>query len=213
MIAGYAARMVSSSLKGRAIAVALAGTPIALTVGIPAGTFVGSMAGWRVAFGLLGWLTVLLIFWILAKVPDFPGERTEQRHRIRDVFVLPGIRPVLAVTLAFILAHNILYTYISPLLALAGLATRTDSLMFVFGIAAFGGICAVGVLVDRWLRELVLLSTAMFALSSLMLALFPAALVAIYVAVSVWGLAFGGAATLFLTGLSNAAGEAQDVAQ
>ena len=35
----------------------------------------------------------------------------------------------------------------------------------------------------------------------------------IYVAVGVWGLAFGGAATLFQTALAKAAGEAADVAQ
>jgi len=213
MIAGYAARMVPSSLKGRAIAVALAGTPLALTLGIPAGTFVGGLAGWRIAFGLLTALTVVLIVWILARVPDFPGERAEKRHGIGAVFVLPGIRPVLALTLLYILTHNILYTYVSPLLALAGIAHRTDSVLLVFGIAAFVSIWGVGILVDRWLRELVLLSVALFALSGLVLALFPAAPVAIHLAVGVWGLAFGGAATLFLTGLSNAAGDAQDVAQ
>jgi predicted MFS family arabinose efflux permease len=213
LIAGYATRMVSSRLRGRAIAIALAGTPLALTVGIPAGTFVGNQVGWRVTFGLLSLLTLFLMGWILAKVPDFPGERAEQRHRLRDVFSLPGFRPVMAVTLLFILTHNVLYTYISPLLSLAHLSARTDTVLLVFGVTALGGIWVVGALVDRWLRELVLLSTAMFAVSGWILAVFPSSPVAIYVAVSVWGLAFGGAATLFQTGASNAAGRAQDIAQ
>jgi predicted MFS family arabinose efflux permease len=38
MIAGYAMRMVPEQFKGRAMTVALAGTPIALSLGGPAGT-------------------------------------------------------------------------------------------------------------------------------------------------------------------------------
>ena len=71
----------------------------------------------------------------------------------------------------------------------------------------------VGVLVDRWLGPLVMASTAMFLGACAVLAAWPAAQVAIYAAVCLWGLAFGGVATLFVTALSNAAGPAQDVAQ
>jgi len=59
----------------------------------------------------------------------------------------------------------------------------------------------------------VLLSTALFALSALLLTLWPTSAAVIYGAVAIWGLAFGGAATLFMTGLATATGPAQDVAQ
>lgn len=81
LVAGYAARMVSEQLKGRAIAIAMVGTPIALSLGIPAGTFLGAAFGWRVTFGLISALTVILVFWVIAKVPDFPGRRTEKGSR------------------------------------------------------------------------------------------------------------------------------------
>lgn len=213
MIAGYAARMVPERLKGRAIAVAMAGTPLALTVGIPAGTYIGGWAGWRMAFGLLSGLTVFLMLWIVAKLPEFPGERAGKRRSIAEVFVMPGVRPVLAVTLLYILTHNLLYTYISPLLALAEMAQRVDSVLLVFGITSLFSLWAVGVMIDSRLRQLVLLSISIFAAASLLLAVFPTSSVAVYLAVGLWGLAFGGAATLLLTGLSNAAGKAQDVAQ
>jgi predicted MFS family arabinose efflux permease len=47
LVAGYAARLVPDHLKGRAIAIAMAGTPIALSLGIPAGTLSG--CGFRLA--------------------------------------------------------------------------------------------------------------------------------------------------------------------
>lgn len=213
LVAGYAARMVPEHLKGRAIAIAMAGTPLALSLGIPAGTFLGAAFGWRVTFGLMSVLTVLLIFWVLAKVPDFPGQTRGKGFALRTVFTLPGIRPVLFVTLAYVLAHNILYTYIAPFLVPAGIAERIDMVLLVFGVAALLGIWIVGVLIDRWLRELVLVSTALFGLSALALGIAGTVPVAIYASVAIWGLAFGGAATLFQTASAKTAGEATDVAQ
>ncbi|CAO3438408.1 MFS transporter [Azospirillum endophyticum] len=213
LVAGYAARMVPEHLKGRAIAVAMAGTPLALSLGIPAGTFLGAAFGWRVTFGLMSVLTVMLIFWVFAKVPDFPGQARGKGFALRTVFTLPGIRPVLFVTLAYVLAHNILYTYIAPFLVPAGIAERIDVVLLVFGVAALLGIWIVGVLIDRWLRELVLVSTALFGLSALALGIACTAPAVVYASVALWGLAFGGAATLFQTASARVAGEATDVAQ
>jgi predicted MFS family arabinose efflux permease len=213
LVAGYAARMVPEHLKGRAIAVAMAGTPLALSLGIPAGTFLGAAFGWRVTFGLMSVLTVVLIFWVLAKVPNFPGQARGKGFALRKVFTLPGIRPVLFVTLTYVLAHNILYTYIAPFLVPAGIAARIDVVLLIFGVAALLGIWIVGVLIDRWLRELVLVSTALFGLSALALGIGGTAPAVVYASVAIWGLAFGGAATLFQTASAKTAGEATDVAQ
>lgn len=213
LVAGYAARLVPEHLKGRAIAIAMAGTPIALSLGIPAGTLLGVASGWRATFGLMSLLTVILVFWVIAKVPDFPGQASGKGFALRTVFTLPGIRPILFVTLVYVLAHNILYTYIAPFLVPAGIAERTDLVLLVFGIAALLGIWIVGVLIDRCLRELVLVSMMLFALAALTLGLAGTVPAAVYTSVAVWGLAFGGSATLFQTALAKAAGEATDVAQ
>lgn len=45
MTAGYARLMAPESLKGRAMAVAMIGTPLALAFGVPVGTFLGSLVG------------------------------------------------------------------------------------------------------------------------------------------------------------------------
>lgn len=44
ILAGYARRMVVDSLKGKALAIAMVGTPIALSIGVPLGSFLGSAA-------------------------------------------------------------------------------------------------------------------------------------------------------------------------
>ncbi|MFK9090947.1 MFS transporter [Bacillus salipaludis] len=207
MIAGYARRMVPDALRGRALAVAMVGTPIALTFGVPVGTLLGDLIGWRAVFGLMSLLTLVLIVWVLWKVPDYPGQPAEQRMTVGQVFVLPGIRPILMVVLTWMLAHNILYTYISPFLEPSGLAGNVDLILLVFGLTALISIWIVGLLVDRMLRLLVLISLLGFALVAAVLWVGAELESIVYSAVALWGLTFGGAATLLQTALADASGE------
>lgn len=213
LLAGYAARMVPTRQKGRAIAVAMVGTPLALSLGVPAGTFLGNLLGWRMCFGIMSGLALMLMLWVRIKLPDFAGQAAGRRVSLRHVFTMAGIRLVLFVVLAFVLAHNILYTYIAPFLAAVGMAERTDLVLLVFGVSSLLGIWIIGVLIDRHLRALTLASTAVFGLAALALGGAGDVPAVVYAAVAGWGVAFGGAATLFQTALAKTAGEAGDVAQ
>ncbi|RMO75826.1 MULTISPECIES: MFS transporter [Pseudomonas syringae group] len=212
LIAGYARRMVVPQLQGRALAIAMVGTPIALSLGVPLGTWLGGFMGWRMAFGLMSAMTLLLIVWVLVKVPDYPGQSSSQRMALRQVFFTPGVRSVLGVVFTWMLAHNILYTYVAPFVSGAGLASDVDWVLLTFGIAALAGIWVTGRLVDRHLRKTVLASLATFAAVSVFLGVFSASAPAVYVGVFIWGLTFGGAATLLQTALADSAGEGADVA-
>ena len=213
MIAGYARRMVTGRLQGRALALAMVGTPIALSLGVPAGTFAGGVVGWRAAFLGMSALTLVLVGWVLWAVEDLPGLAMDRRLSVRQVFLTPGIRPVLFVILAWMLAHNVLYAYVAPFVARAGLGGHVDLMLLVFGVAAFAGIGLAGLLVDRWLRVSVITSLAVFALVSAALIAGGSLPLVIGVAFAVWGLTFGGAATLLQTASADAAGDGADVAQ
>lgn len=213
LLAGYAARMVPEHRKGRAIAIAMVGIPLALSLGIPAGTLLGTVVGWRLCFGIMSLLALLLIIWIRVKLPDFAGQANGGKVSLSDVFTIPGVRPILFVVLTFVLAHNILYTYIAPFLASARMHDRTDLVLLIFGAASLLGIWAIGVMIDRHLRMLTLASTCLFALAAIGLHLASNDPAVIYGAVAIWGLGFGGAATLFQTALAQAANDAPDVAQ
>jgi predicted MFS family arabinose efflux permease len=213
MIAGYARRMVTGPSQGRAMALAMVGTPIALSLGVPAGTLLGGLIGWRSAFVTMSALTLALIGWVLLKVDDYPGLPADRQAPIGQVFRTPGVRPVLIVILAWMLAHNILYTYVAPFVAPAGLGGRVDLVLLVFGAAALAGIWAISYLVDRWLRVAVLASLAAFMLACAALGLGGGEPSVVLAAVALWGLTFGGAATLLQTASADAAGDGMDVAQ
>ncbi len=85
---------------------------------------------------LMSLLTLVLVGWVLWKVPDYPGQAANQRMTVGQVFVMPGLRSILMVVFTWMLAHNILYTYISPFLEPIGLSERVGLVLLVFGIAA-----------------------------------------------------------------------------
>jgi predicted MFS family arabinose efflux permease len=213
LLAGYAARMVPDHQKGRAISIAMAGTPVALSIGVPAATFLGSLVGWRLCFGLMSLAAVLLALWINTRLPDFPGQKQGQKISMVSVAAIPGVAAILFVTLAFVLAHNILYTYIAPFLQRAGLADNVDVILLLFGCFSLVGIWCVGVWIDRKLRLLALVSCLLFLVAGVVLGLWPQQALALYLAVALWGIAFGGAATILQTAMARVAGQHTDMGQ
>jgi predicted MFS family arabinose efflux permease len=212
LLAGYARRLAPPENQGRAIAIVMAGIPLALSLGIPAGTFLGGLFGWRSAFGVMSAIAVVLLAWIAARVPDQPGQ-AGTRVPVRRTLTVPGVVPVLAVTLVFVLAHTVLYTYVAAFLGHAGMGDAVDVVLLVFGVASMAGIWVVGARIDRALRTLTVLSTVLVAVAATLLAVFTDGPAPVYVAVALWGLGWGGVPTLLQTAAGNAGGDAADNAQ
>jgi predicted MFS family arabinose efflux permease len=212
LLAGYARRLAPAGREGAAIAVVMAGIPLALSLGIPAGTFLGGVLGWRSAFGVMSVIAVVLLAWIAAGVPGQPG-RAAGRVPVLRTLTVPGVAPVLVVTLVFVLAHTVLYTYVATFLGHVGLGGSVDVVLLVFGVASMAGIGIVGARIDRALRVLTVLSTILVAIAATLLATFAGSPVLIYLAVALWGLGWGGVPTLLQTAAGNAGGEAADNAQ
>jgi predicted MFS family arabinose efflux permease len=149
----------------------MAGTPLALSIGVPIGTFVGNLIGWRLCFAMLSVMSLLLIIVLRLSAPDHGAAAVQQRLSLRRVAQLPGVGGVLLLVLCFVLAHNLLYTYISPFLAPAGLAARTDAVLLLFGLCSLASIAVTGMLIDRYLHRLTVLSVGLFMLAALLLQL------------------------------------------
>ena len=209
LLAGYAARLAPEPLRGKAIAVVMAGIPLALSLGVPAGTFLGGALGWRVTFWVMTAVAVVLLGWIAALVPDFPGQR-HGRPPVRAALRVPGVPAILFVTLVFVLAHTVLYTYVATFLGARGLGGAVDVVLLVFGVASMASIVVVGAHVDRRLRALTLASAVLFGVAVAALA---GSTAIVFVAAALWGLGWGGVPTLLQTAAARAGGAAADTAQ
>ncbi|WP_072803486.1 MFS transporter [Rhodococcoides yunnanense] len=213
LLAGYARRLVPVHLQGRAIAVAMAGIPVALALGVPAGTYVGNEFGWRVAFWVMTAVAVVLIGWVALLVPDFPGSDVRARAAVVRTLAIPGVGAVLFVTFAYVLAHTIFYTYIAPFLDSVGFGGHVDVALLVFGVACLGSIWLVGSTIDRRLCVLMIASTVLFAVAATALAIAGRSPIVLYAALILWGMAWGGAPTLLQTAAGIAGGSSADQAQ
>ncbi|GAB2702943.1 MFS transporter [Kitasatospora kifunensis] len=213
LLAGYARRLAPAGLQGKAIALVMTGIPVALSLGVPAGTFLGKALGWWAAFLVMTLLAVAVIGWIVALLPEQPGQRAGARTPMLRTLGIPGVAPVLFVTLVLVLAHTILYTYVGALLDRRGLGGATDLVLLVFGAASLLSIWVVGARIDRRLRVLTIAATVLIAVAAAILLLPAGGSVLVYLAAALWGLGWGGAPTLLQTAAGRAAGEAADAAQ
>ncbi|WP_338498514.1 MFS transporter [Streptomyces sp. SJL17-4] len=213
LLAGYARRLAPPHLQGRAVAVAMTGIPLALSLGVPAGTFLGAAAGWRTAFTAMTVIAVGLLGWIALAVPDLPGEQRGGRAPVARTLKVPGVLPVLAVTFALVLAHTVLYTYVAAYLGHLGLPGSTGLVLLVFGVASLAGIWITGRYIDRRLRALTLTGAVLVAVGVAALAVPAGSTALVLVAAGLWGLGWGGAPTLLQTAVAEAGGDAADTAQ
>ncbi|RKE22558.1 putative MFS family arabinose efflux permease [Streptomyces sp. TLI_171] len=213
LLAGFARRLVPARLEGRAVAVVMAGIPVALSLGVPAGAFLARAVDWRVAFLAMTVLALTVIGWIAVAVPDHPGRRGERAGGILRVLSVPGVAPVLFVTLVFVLAHTVLYAYIAAYLDRLGMGGATDLVLLVFGGASLLSIWITGARIHRDLRLLTVLGAVLVALAAALLALLSDSPALVYLAAALWGLGWGGVPTLLQTAGGDAAGEHADAAQ
>ncbi|MFJ4695857.1 MFS transporter [Streptomyces sp. NPDC088766] len=213
LLAGYARRMAPVRLQGRAIAIAMAGIPLALSLGVPAGTFLGKVTDWRVAFLAMTALTVVLLLWIVAAVPDYPGQERGEQPKMLHALRVPGVTPVLFVTLVFVLAHTILYAYIASFLDDLGMSDNTDLVLLVFGATSLASIWIVGAQIHHRLRALTVASTLLVAVAAALLAVLADHTALVYLAAVLWGLGWGGVPTLLQTAAGDAGGDHADAAQ
>lgn len=213
IIAGYARRLAPPHLQGRALAIAGLGQPIALCIGVPLGAWLGSIFEWQNVFWGLSILAFIVLVWVRLIVPDFSGQSADEQLPIQKVILIPGVRPILFVLFAWILAHNILYTYISPFVTNTNSALQVDVSLLLFGFSSLIGIFVTGMLVDRFLYSLILISLSLFACSAGLLFIVNHSSFLLICGIILWGISFGGAPVLLQTALAERAKEHTDTAQ
>ncbi|MFB6720676.1 hypothetical protein ACFCV3_10965 [Kribbella sp. NPDC056345] len=126
---------------------------------------------------------------------------------VAPVLVLPGFRVILLALTAYVVAHNILYTYITDFLGYADMAGQAGWVLFTFGMTSVLSVLVVGTHIDHHLRKLVVGSTLLFAISVPALALLSGIPVLVYIAAGAWGFAFGSSPSLFIAAAAVVAGK------
>ena len=212
MLAAYGRKISPPSRAGVSLAIVSAGAPVGFALGTPLGSWLGTTFDWRWAFAGLTVVAVIAGGFIAAIAPDAEGQPGTSRLPLGRVFRIPGIAVILAVIFTWMLAHNTIYTYISPYLRTTGSTLTADVELFLFGVASIAGIIITGALLDRHPRLLLHGSVTLFIAAAVVLLVGRASAPAVIAATVLWGITFGGAAAQLQAALTTTGGADSDVA-
>jgi len=207
VVIGFAVRISDGRNVGKAVAVTLAGSTVAMVAGLPLGTMMGGLLGWRISYALLSVVALGIVGWVLALLPAVSGMEEEQGASIWHVARIPGLRQVLFVTLLGIIAHYALYTYIAPFAGMLRLPDGTTEALLLFGSGALIGITTVGWLADRSPFAVAVAAPVLMVLSLLALFFVRSSEIEA-VMIFLWGCSFGGLPTILQSATARIAGHA-----
>ncbi|MYS83916.1 MFS transporter [Streptomyces sp. SID5474] len=214
LAAGLAVRMVPERYVPRATAIAFGGATAANVLGVPAGTLIGGLTDWRIAFVALGGLGLLVVVALLLLLPPMPATAPVRLRTLGEQFRNPIVRAGVLATFLLVSGHFAAFTFISPILQdRSGIDEGLiGPVLLAFGLAGIVGNFLAGAAAGRNVRgTIITISVALAAL----LALFPLAggtAIGGVALLILWGLAFGGVPVGVQTWILKAAPDATEAA-
>lgn len=204
---GLAARLVPERSAGAATSVVFGGISVASVVGVPAGTLVGDLAGWRAAFAVAGVLSLAACAALAVLLPALPGTGPADLRNVPRVLRAPRARAGLVVTLLLVTGHFAAYTYVRPVLErVSGVdPDLVSTLLLVYGVAGVAGNFAAGTAAARGPRRTLLAIAAVLAPAVLLFPVAGRAPLPAVVLLVLWGAAYGGVSVTLQTWLLRAA--------
>ncbi|HET6285254.1 MAG TPA: MFS transporter [Amycolatopsis sp.] len=211
---GLAERLVGSRRAGRATAVIFSAVPLGSVLGVPAGTFVGELLGWRAAFAMMTVFTIGVLAVLALSLPPLPSRAATRLGVLREMARGRATRLGLLVTVLVVLAHFGTYTYVTPLLHQV---TRVSPelitvFLFVYGTAGIAGNFVAGAAIARDLRLAFLAAAGSIGVATLALPFLGDSQPGALALLVVWGFAYGAVPVCSGTWFARAAPEAPEAA-
>ncbi|QES53144.1 MFS transporter [Streptomyces venezuelae] len=208
---GLAVRLVPEHQVGRATALVFGGVPTASVLGVPAGTLLGELGGWRTAFAAVGVLGLVTLTALLVLLPPLPATRhitfPELPALLREN---RAVRAGVVVTFLVVTGQFAAYTFVRPILQeVSGVDPEyISTLLLGYGVAGVAGNFLAGTR-DAYRTLLVVSSSLGVVLALIAVLPGPAAGTVLLLA---WGLAYGGVSVSVQGWMIKAAPEAPEAA-
>ncbi|MHC6224202.1 MFS transporter [Pseudomonas sp. X10] len=186
-----AASLVPANRRASAVALMFTGLTLANVLGVPLGTALGQVAGWRSTFWAV---TVIGVIALIGLVRFLPLQKDEEKVDMRaELAALKGIGIWLSLTMTVLFAASMfaLFTYVAPLLGdVTGVSPRgvTWTLLLI-GLGLTLGNILGGKLADRRLGATLIGVFATMAVVSTVLSWTSSALVPAEITLFLWATA------------------------
>jgi DHA1 family inner membrane transport protein len=147
---GVGISVVAPERMGRAISVVVSGVTVSAALGVPLGTLVGQLLGWRGSFVAIIAVSVVALVATLALVPSVPSTGAGAGSQARYAFA-PRVLAVLVLHILVFAAIYTALTYIVPFLeTVTGVSGAWISVfLLAYGVATAVGSMSGGRFADR----------------------------------------------------------------
>ncbi|WP_081668696.1 MFS transporter [Sphingomonas phyllosphaerae] len=207
MSAAIAMRLVPQDAVPKALAIVNGGNALASTLAAPLGSFLGSLIGWRGTFLVAVPLGLLALVWQFVTVPSLPAACNAGGTKVFALLRRPALVTGLLGVLLFFAGHFALFTFLRPFLEhVTGLGVSMISLMLlVIGVSGFIGTVVIGrFLDDDRLYLMLAILPAIMAAVAVALTIFGGSTPAAFGLLAMWGLTGTAAPVAWWTWLSRA---------
>ncbi|MDH6596088.1 MFS transporter [Bacillus aerius] len=146
-----ATRLVEREKRGTAIGIILMGLSSSLVLGVPIGTFLSSMIGWKALFAASGVITLIPLIVVYRRIPSMKEQEPVTLRMQLSILKDKRILLAVAVTLFYVGGYSMLFTYLTPFLqASANLSiTEISGILLLAGICSFLGSSLGGMAADK----------------------------------------------------------------
>lgn len=189
MAPAYAARLVPARYKGRAISLAFTGCSIGSVVGMPATATLGDLLGWRYAllvsalFALAG---MLLLMFYLPRISSAEEDR-QRKAQLPIAGAKLAFYWAIGVTSVLFLAHNLLFSFMAPILVAHGLSrTWLGLVLLIISGTSLVGVWFAGRMVDKRPRQGALIATVAMMIGMLPICISHTPLIGIILGAIIW---------------------------
>jgi predicted MFS family arabinose efflux permease len=186
-----AGRLVQVHDAPRATAIILTGVTCATVIGVPLGTFIASLASWRMSFLFTGALVALALIAQALLVPSLPSAAALRFADFITLLRRPHTRWSMMLVALVFGAHFSTYTFITPLLKQNFGMSAITLLLLAFGAVGFVSNALMSMVVAKRLKTSVAAMTGLLLCALATMLLLEHERVAAVAAILMWGIAFG----------------------
>jgi predicted MFS family arabinose efflux permease len=218
IVAPIAARLAGHQHAGRATATVFAGNAMAMILGLPLASALGSTVGWRLSVVVMAVVAAVAALAIRLTIPPMPSHngRTHQgAHGVRTLAHNTALLAVVAATLLLVFGHFSAWTYVTLIIDRYAHVhgSGVSVVLFANGVAGLIGVLLIRRAIDsRPRRTSAAVAAWLGACMDLLLIVGPHSPIVAVAAVILWALSSAGIAIVLQSAVLRAAAAAQDLA-
>lgn len=209
-----AVRLAPNGKKAQAMGFIVAGTSMATVLGVPLGTMVGQLVGWRMTFLCIGIVAFAVMIGLVYLLPRLPSNNLKSLNSLPSLLARPALIHIYILTAVVITGHFTVYTYITPFMHKVG---GFDDKFVVFLLLCIGFCGILGSIIFAKYSEKYPVTIFFVTLFMLMTSLILFSLVSLYsysaiIICLIWGTAITIFGMLMQSKVIEAAPDATDIA-